>query len=43
MWQAREVFEKVFSESWQSLNIGLFYDVAHNIAKLENHKIDTVE
>ena len=40
MWQAREVFEKVFSESWQSLNMGLVYDVAHNIAKFEEHRID---
>lgn len=43
MWQAREVFEKVFSESWQSLNMGLVYDVAHNIAKLEEHRIDCVD
>lgn len=43
MWQAREVFEKVFSESWQSLNMGLVYDVAHNIAKFEEHRIDTVD
>lgn len=43
MWQAREVFEKVFSESWQSLNMGLVYDVAHNIAKFEEHQIDTVD
>ncbi|MFT5091836.1 MAG: tRNA-splicing ligase RtcB, partial [Porticoccaceae bacterium] len=43
MWQAREVFEKVFSESWQSLNMGLVYDVAHNIAKFEEHRIDAVD
>ena len=43
MWQAREVFEKVFSESWQGLNMGLVYDVAHNIAKFEAHKVDAVE
>ena len=42
MWQAREVFEKVFSESWQSLNMELVYDVAHNIAKLEEHRIDSL-
>lgn len=41
MWQAREVFEKVFSEPWQSLNMELVYDVAHNIAKFEEHRIDT--
>jgi tRNA-splicing ligase RtcB len=43
MWQAREVFEKVFSESWQSLNMGLVYDVAHNIATFEEHRIDAVD
>ncbi|MDA0809026.1 MAG: RtcB family protein [Planctomycetota bacterium] len=43
MWQAREVFEKVFSESWQSLNMSLVYDVAHNIAKFEEHRIDSVD
>jgi RNA-splicing ligase RtcB len=39
MWQTREVF----SESCQSLNTGLFYGVTHNIAKLEEHRLDTVE
>lgn len=43
MWQAREVFENVFSESWQSLNMSLVYDVAHNIAKFEEHRIDSVD
>ena len=43
MWQARQVFEEVFSESWQSLNMGLVYDVAHNIAKFEEHRIDSVD
>tara|TARA_R110002072_G_scaffold303099_1_gene493448 strand:+ start:165677 stop:167140 length:1464 start_codon:yes stop_codon:yes gene_type:complete len=43
MWQAREVFEKVFSDSWQSLNMSLVYDVAHNIAKFEEHRIDSVD
>ncbi len=40
MWQAREVFERVFEEPWQSLQLGLVYDVAHNIAKFEEHSID---
>jgi len=39
MWQTREVFETVFGRSWQELGMDLVYDVAHNIAKLEEHKI----
>jgi tRNA-splicing ligase RtcB len=40
MWQAREVFETVFGRTWQELDMQLIYDVAHNIAKLEEHVID---
>ncbi|MCA9246276.1 MAG: RtcB family protein [Planctomycetales bacterium] len=40
MWQAREVFATVFGRSWESLQMGLVYDVAHNIAKLEEHQVD---
>jgi len=40
MCQARDVFERVFGESWQTLKMGLIYDVAHNIAKFEEHRID---
>ncbi len=40
MWQAREVFESVFSRPWQELGMSLMYDVAHNIAKFEEHSID---
>ncbi|HEX3869775.1 MAG TPA: RtcB family protein, partial [Pirellulales bacterium] len=40
MWQAREVFETVFGRSWQTLQMNLVYDVAHNIAKPEWHTID---
>ncbi|MBI1310851.1 RNA-splicing ligase RtcB [bacterium] len=40
MWQAREVFARVFDDSWQSLQMGLVYDVAHNIAKFEEHSIE---
>ncbi len=40
MWQAREVFESVFARSWQELDMQLVYDVAHNIAKPEDHLID---
>ena len=40
MWQAREVFEQVFTKSWESMQMNLVYDVAHNIAKFEQHEID---
>lgn len=40
MWQAREVFESVFGRPWQELGMSLMYDVAHNIAKFEEHAID---
>ena len=40
MWQARECFEKVFGRSWQELGMSLVYDVAHNIAKFEEHAVD---
>ena len=43
MWQAREVFASVFGRSWQELQMGLIYDVAHNIAKFEKHRINTVD
>lgn len=39
MWQAREAFAKVFGRSWQQLGMNLVYDVAHNIAKFEQHAI----
>lgn len=40
MWQTREAFEEVFGKSWQDLDMHLIYDVAHNIAKLEEHAVD---
>ncbi|MGD0896529.1 MAG: RtcB family protein [Thermoguttaceae bacterium] len=40
MWQTREVFAEFFGQTWQSLQMGLVYDVAHNIAKIETHQID---
>jgi tRNA-splicing ligase RtcB (3'-phosphate/5'-hydroxy nucleic acid ligase) len=40
MQQARDVFEKVFGSSWEDLGMELLYDVAHNIAKLEEHTVD---
>jgi tRNA-splicing ligase RtcB len=39
MWQAREVFAETFGRSWQELRMDLVYDVAHNIAKLEEHRV----
>jgi len=40
MVQAREVFQRVFGRPWQSLGMQLVYDVAHNMAKLEEHVVD---
>lgn len=40
MWQAREVFEQVFGRNWEQLGMELIYDVAHNIAKREEHDVD---
>ncbi len=39
MWQAREVFEEVFGLPWTQLDMQLVYDVAHNIAKPEEHSV----
>ena len=36
---ARKSFERVFGMGWQKLGMDLIYDVAHNIAKLEKHKV----
>lgn len=36
----RESFEKVFRTSSDQLGLELIYDVAHNIAKIEEHEID---
>jgi len=36
-------FEKVFNKSWQKMGMFLIYDVAHNIAKIENYTIDGKE
>ncbi len=37
--QAREVFARVFEKSWESLGMEMVYDVAHNIAKFEEHDV----
>jgi tRNA-splicing ligase RtcB len=40
MTECRGAFAHVFGTSWESLGMELVYDVAHNIAKLEEHEID---
>jgi len=40
---ARAVFERVFGQSWRQLGMTLIYDVAHNIAKFERHRVDGTE
>jgi tRNA-splicing ligase RtcB (3'-phosphate/5'-hydroxy nucleic acid ligase) len=37
--QVREVFERVFGRPWPALGLQLVYDVAHNIAKFEPHRV----
>ena len=39
----RQAFEKVFGSSWGKLGMFLIYDVAHNIAKIEKHKVNGKE
>lgn len=36
----RESFERVFGQAWERLGIELVYDVAHNIAKLEEYEVN---
>ena len=36
----REAFAEVFGESPESLGLEVIYDVAHNIAKIEEHEVD---
>ena len=40
MYWVREVFERVFGQSSESLKMSLVYDNTHNIAKFEHHEID---
>ena len=40
---ARKAFERVLGESAESLGMTLVYDVAHNIAKIEEYNIDGVK
>ena len=39
----RKSFERVFNQTESDLNMSLVYDVAHNIAKIEKHKVDGKE
>jgi tRNA-splicing ligase RtcB len=43
MWQAREVMAEFFGRPWELLKMNLVYDVAHNIAKMERHKVGREE
>lgn len=36
----RESFEKILGQSAESLDMGIVYDVCHNIAKLEEHLVE---
>lgn len=40
MHQIRESFKKVFKQDPEKLEMNLVYDVAHNIAKVEEHTVD---
>ncbi|MCX7926744.1 MAG: RtcB family protein [Candidatus Omnitrophica bacterium] len=40
MYLTRRCFEKFFGTSWQKLGMEMIYDVAHNIAKIEEYTID---
>jgi tRNA-splicing ligase RtcB len=40
MYLARQVFERFFAKSWEELGMYLIYDVAHNIAKMEEHTVN---
>ena len=39
MHQAREILAEVFGTPWEKLGMELVYDVAHNIAKFEQHDV----
>jgi tRNA-splicing ligase RtcB len=38
-WHVRQVFERIFGRSWETLGMHLLYDVAHNMAKIEEHTV----
>jgi len=39
----RETFGKFFGKKWQDFGMELVYDITHNIAKFEKHKVDGKE
>ncbi len=39
MWHVRQVFARIFGRSWEALDMHLLYDVAHNMAKIEEHAV----
>ena len=41
--RVRECFEKIFGKSWKEMEMESLYDVAHNIAKKEVHKVNGEE
>ena len=43
MHRVRETMERVFGRSAGQLGLSLIYDVSHNTAKLETHRVDGVE
>ena len=43
MWQTREVFKDVFGRSWSDMDMQLVYDITHNIAKFEKHRVNGQE
>ncbi len=40
MHYVREAFARVFGRGWEKLGLRLVWDVAHNIAKLEEHEVN---
>ncbi|MBW2992798.1 RtcB family protein [Candidatus Woesearchaeota archaeon] len=36
----RETFEKVFKKDWESMDLHTVYALAHNVVKLEEHKVE---
>lgn len=41
--RVREAFEKVFHREAEAMDLHIIYDVCHNIAKVERHKVDGSE
>ena len=41
--RVRETFSEIFGRPWDELGLTLVYDVAHNIAKWEQHEVDGQE